>query len=120
MLAVVFPLIKTTASLILICTLGVSGVIDTITVMPCGLMVAVPISGASTFGGVIFAGDVSDYDILHESGHLIQERNYGMAYNIFVAVPSLISATLVSMNLRNRWRHMRMYFEREATALGNQ
>ncbi len=107
---------KTTLMLIGICLLGVTGKIDGVIMYQDVLAIHADIRHAFAYGGFIVSGPNSENFLAHEYGHLLQERNYGLLYEVLVALPSLISA-LVSDSSEI---HATRWFEVDATELGHQ
>lgn len=83
--------IWTTIALIGVCALGVTGVIDDLTVYKDSILVRPQFHSAFAIGGFIISSYDRDDVTAHEYGHLQQEKQYGILYAPLVAIPSILN-----------------------------
>ena len=107
--------IRGTIALIGVCILGVSGHVTSVEPYRDVFVVHTDLPMMLSYGGWIVGDLRAPYILAHEYGHTIQEAKYQWAYELLVAIPSLISA-MVSDTTAD---HLGRWFEQEATALGN-
>lgn len=109
-------LFGTAVMIITVCVLGVLGTpIETYNEAIVARIPGDVFGRGFQFAGLIVTDDSTGTIVPHEYGHLLQQREYGtIGYMIRVAVPSLISAAVMSPE-----RHAGMPWEVEASELGD-
>ena len=82
----------TTLALIFACVLGVSGGMDSVTIMPDTIVFRTTQFVGMGFGGLVFLRhDYPAWTIDHERGHLRQENQLGILYIPIVGISSIIN-----------------------------
>ena len=105
MIISIVPMLYSTIALILICIMGVSGQIETVSTYRDALVFRNSGSYVGGAGGgfIVLNTTYSDDTVRHEYGHLMQEQLLGVMYIPVVAINSMLGHLFYKGSYYERW-----------------